>query len=253
MGAAGGYKARRAGCMQQTLVVPDPLADLARLEGVPSAVESARASIDAVLVDRGPRSVSAEVSAAALLAGAKASAELSDDPPRWRPGTTRLATEMLALSALVRVAPGQALARAHALVVSGTVPAEEVGKVSVSGAAAERLVALHHLLATPTAASGIVLGAVAHAELATMAPFGLVDDILGRAVEHLVLIATGVDPSGVVVPEAGHLAARSRYRRLLTGYASGSVTGVRDWLLHCAQALARGAEESPLATGIRWS
>jgi len=115
--------------MVQTLVVPDPLADLARLEGVPSAVAAARDAVDAVLRDRGMRVIPAEQSAGALLAGARASAALSPDPERWFAGAVRLSTELISLSGLIRVAPGQAIARAHALVARGVVPDEELGRV----------------------------------------------------------------------------------------------------------------------------
>ena len=50
--------------MVQTLVVPDPLTDLARLEGVPSGLAAARDAVDVVLTDRGLRSVSADQVAA---------------------------------------------------------------------------------------------------------------------------------------------------------------------------------------------
>ena len=45
----------------------------------------------------------------------------------------------------------------------------------------------------PTAAPAIVLGAVVHAEIATVAPFGAVSGLWPGA-EHLVLISAGVDP-----------------------------------------------------------
>ena len=235
--------------MVQTLVVRDPLADLARLEGVPSAVAAARDAVDAVLRDRGMRVIPAEQSAGALLAGARASAALSPDPERWFAGAVRLSTELISLSGLIRVAPGQAIARAHALVARGVVPDEELGRVRADAEVSERLVGLHQLLTEPTSASAVVLAAVAHAELATIAPFGSADGIVARAVEHLVLVAGGVDPRAVIVCEAGHLALRPSYESGLTGYRSGTVAGVRDWLLHCTQALTHGAEVSPAATG----
>jgi hypothetical protein len=234
--------------MVQTLVVPDPLADLARLEGVPSAVAAARDAVDAVLRDRGMRVIPAEQSASALLSGARASAALSPDPDRWLAGAVRLSTELISLSGLIRVAPGQVIARAHALVARGAVPDDELGRVRADAEVSERLVGLHQLLTEPTSASVVVLAAVAHAEVATVAPFGTADGIVACAVEHMVLVAGGVDPRAVIVCEAGHLALRPSYEAGLTAYRSGTVPGVRDWLLHCAQALTYGAEVSPAAT-----
>jgi hypothetical protein len=235
--------------MVQTLVVPDPLADLARLEGVPSAVAAARDAVDVVLRDRGMRVIPAQQSASALLAGARASAALSPDPGRWLAGAVRLSTELISLGALIRVAPGQALARAHALIGRGVLPDDELGRVRSSGEVSRRMLGLSELLTEPTAASAVVLGAVAHAEIATVAPFGSADGIVARAVEHMVLIAGGVDPRAVIVCEAGHLALRPAYEVALAAYGSGTVSGVREWLLHCTQALTYGAEVSPAAIG----
>jgi len=232
-------------------MVTDPLAVLSQLEGVPSAIVSARDAVDAVLRDRGMRTVSPEQSAAALLAGARASASLTDDPDRWLAGSVRLSTELVRLSALIRVAPNQALARAHTLPAHGQVADAELGRVRAGDGISDRLLGLATLLTETTAASALVVGAVAHAELAAVAPFGTADGVVARAVEHMVLIASGVDPSAVLVPEAGHLALRESYDSALAGYRSGSVSGVRDWLLHCARALAHGAEVSPVSGAAR--
>lgn len=103
------------------------------------------------------------------------------------------------------------------------------------------------LLTRNTEAPALVLAAVVHAEIATVAPFGSADGLLARAVERMVLISSGFDPRGVIVTEVGHLRRREDYGRLLAAYESGSVGGVRDWILHVAQAAADGAEASPLA------
>ena len=76
----------------------DPLTDLAGLEGVPSAVAAALASVDAVLRDRGLRTVTPETAAASLLRGARGNAALTVDPERWLPGAVRLAAELAELA-----------------------------------------------------------------------------------------------------------------------------------------------------------
>ncbi|MET1007405.1 MAG: oxidoreductase, partial [Propionibacteriaceae bacterium] len=229
----------------------DPLADLARLEGVPSAVVSARDAVDAVLRDRGMRAISAEQSATALLLGARASAALTDDPDRWLAGSVRLSTELITISELIRVSPGQAMARAHTLVAHGQVPDDELGRVRSEESISARMRGLNTLLTATTEAPALILAAVAHAEIATIGPFGTADTIIARAVEHLVLIASGVDPRAVIVPEAGHLELEPAYRDALVGYQSGTVAGVRDWLLHCTRALSSGAELSPAADRLK--
>lgn len=228
-------------------MVSDPLADLARLEGVPSAVGAARDAVDAVLRDRGLRRMTGQQAAAARIASARASAELTDDPERWLPGAARLSVELTALAGLIRVSPGQALARAHALVGRGQLPDEALGRVRTDEEVSRRMSTLRSVLTQPTAAPGVVVAAVAHAEVATVAPFGTADGLVARAVEHMVLVASGVDPLGVVVVEAGHLALRASYERSLAGYSADGVPGVRGWLLHCVAALAAGAEATPFA------
>jgi Fic family protein len=105
---------------------------------------------------------------------------------------------------------------------------------------------LTELLTRRTDAPALVLAAIAHAEVATAAPFGSADDLIARAVERMVLISAGFDPRGVVVTEVGHLRRRGDYRRQLQAYAGGSAAGVRDWILHVAQAAVDGAEASPI-------
>ena len=235
--------------MVQTLVVPDPLTDLARLEGVPSGLAAARAAVDVVLTDRGLRAMDAEDVASALLAGARASAQLTEDPQRSIAGAVRLSTELPTLAGVLRVAPGQALARAHTLAAFDLVPTDDLGRLRTSHEVSARMTGLAELLTTSTEAPALVLAAVAHAEVATVAPFGSADDVVARAVERMVLISSGFDPRGVIVTEVGHLQRRADYQRLLGAYASGSAVGVRDWILHVAQAAVAGAEASPIAIG----
>ena len=150
----------------------DPLADLAQLPGVPSAVAAAMAAVDVVLRDRGLRTVSEAVRDRGAAASAEASAALTDDHDRWALGALRLATELPQLASLIRTAPAQALARAHLLAARGVVPEEKLGRMSGDLAAGNRMRAVSELLTQPTAAPAVVLGAVVHAEIAVVAPFG---------------------------------------------------------------------------------
>ena len=234
----------------QTLVVPDPLTDLARLEGVPSGLAAARAAVDLVLTDRGLRSLTGDQVAAALLAGARASARLTEDPQRWAAGAIRLSTELPTLAGVLRVAPAQALARAHTLAAYGEVPDDRLGRPRESAEATSRMTGLADLLTGRIESPALVLAAIAHAEIATVAPFGSADDLVARAVERMVLISSGFDPRGVIVTELGHLRRRDDYDVLLRGYAGGTVAGVRDWILHVAQAAVDGAEGSPVAGAV---
>lgn len=227
----------------------DPLSDLARIEGVPSAIRAALDAADAVLRDRGRRPVPAETSARALLEGAKASASLDGD--QWLPGAVRLSTELIDLAGAIRRTPAQVLARAHVLVARDVVAEHELGRVRPE-ADTSRLAALTELLTSPTKESALIVAALAHAEVAAISPFGGGDGVIARAVEHMVLIEAGIDPRAVLIPEAGHAASGAAYPRGLQRYASGSVAGVRDWIVQCASALTFGAESSPLGAAKRF-
>ncbi|HEV2929615.1 MAG TPA: oxidoreductase, partial [Propionibacteriaceae bacterium] len=154
------------------------------------------------------------------------------------------------------VAPGQALARAHALVARGVVPDDQLGRVADDPVIARRMSELGELLVRPTVAPAVVLAAVVHAEIATSGAFGAASGLVARGAEHLVLVASGLDPYGVIVVEAGHAADPAGYRAGLAGYAHGGVRGVSGWIISCATAVGRGAELSPITgtgQGLRGS
>jgi hypothetical protein len=93
----------------------------------------------------------------------------------------------------------------------------------------------------------MLVAAVAHAEIADVAPFASHNGLVARAVERLVLVSRGVDSTSLVVPEAGHLVNRAAYESNLRAYRDGGPAGVHAWLLYAAEAYAAGAEASPLA------
>lgn len=217
---------------------------------------AARDAVDAVLRDRGRRRVTPAQQADALVRAARASAALGDAedvdhglPGRqgWEAGTVRLYLELVDLAGLIRVSPGQAIARAHAVLGRGVLPDDDLGRIRVDPAVADRMASLGRLLTAPTKAPVIVTAAVAHAELITVAPFLAGNGIVARAVEHMIMIDGDLDSPPVTVPELGHQQSGVNYRRALDGYRSGSVQGVRDWLLYVAAVVTRGAELSPLS------
>jgi len=236
--------------------VPDPFARLAELEGVASAMAASRDGIDALLRDRGLRRTTPELTAESLLRGAHASGVLAGSQAPLdvvRSGTgdpaaqaaVRVSAELLGLVPVLTEAPLQALARLHTLAGAGELPEEQLGRPR-SEAAAQRLADLARLLVAGTRAPALVEAAVVHPELATLEPFGARDGLVARAAERLVLVARGVDPASLVVPEAGHLRLRAAYESNLRGYREGGRAGVHAWLLYAAEAYASGAEASPL-------
>jgi hypothetical protein len=238
-------------------VADDPLARLAGLDGVASAMAAARDGIDALLRDRGLRRTTPETTAESLLRGAHASAVLegsdstldamrADGGGPMAHAAVRVTTELLGLQPTISSAPLQALARLHTLAATGVASDDDLGRPR-DAECASRLQDIGRLLARPTEAPALVVAAVVHAELATVSPFVSHNGIVARAAERLVLVARGVDRTSVLVPEAGHLALRPQFESNLVGYRDGGAAGVHAWLLYAAEAYAAGAEASPLA------
>jgi hypothetical protein len=236
--------------------VTDALSRLAGLEGVASSMAATRDGIDALLRDRGLRRTSPDETAESLLRGAHASAVLegsdstldairADGGGPMAQAAVRVSTELLSLVPTVKTSPLQAFARLHTLAGKGVVDDADLGRPR-DAASAARLRDLAATLSAPTDAPALVVAAVAHADIATAGPFVSHNGIVARAVERLLLVARGVDPTSLTVPEAGHLALRREYESNLRGYATGGASGVHAWLLYAAEAFAKGAESSPL-------
>ena len=234
----------------------DALARLAGLEGVASAMAATRDGIDALLRDRGLRRTSPDETTESLLRGAHASAALegsestldavrADGGDPVAQAAVRVSTELLSLVPTVKTSPLQAFARLHTLAAKGVEEDADLGRPRDAEAAA-RLRDLAAALSSPTEAPALVVAAVAHADIATSRPFVSHNGLVARAVERLLLVARGVDPTSLTVPEAGHLALRREYESNLRGYATGGAAGVHAWLLYAAEAFAKGAESSPL-------
>jgi hypothetical protein len=229
---------------------PDPLTWLTELEGVPSAFAATRDGIDVMLRDRGLRRSTPEQTAESLLRGAHASAVLegsvssaeevrTDSGDQIAQAAVRVSTELLAQVPVLGRAPAQVFARLHAL-TGGASPGRPV-----SPEAANRLQSLSQTL-LQTSAPALLVAALVHADLVTAAPFADHNGIVARAAERLVLVARGVDPASLVVPEAGHLVLRAEYESNLRAYRDGGTAGLHAWLLYAAEAQTKGAEASPL-------
>lgn len=227
-----------------------------RLEGVPSAFAATRDGIDSLLRDRGLRRSDPQTTAESLLLGASATAALEGsgyDIETLRAGggdptalaAVRLSTELLGLVPVWGRAPLQAVARIHALLGAGRVDPGDVGR-PVNPDGARRLHALAQRVVGPTDAPALVVAALVHAEIAAAEAFCSDNAMVARAAERLVLVARGVDPASVTVPESGHAQAPEAYAEARAAYAAGGDAGTRQWLNYAAQAFARGAEVAPL-------
>ena len=153
---------------------------------------------------------------------------------------------LLALVPVVARSPLQAMARLHTMAAAGLVSDDALGRPRAEGGVVARLHALSALLLAATSAPAIAVAGVAHAEMMAAAPFEMANGLVARALERLILVARGVDPTSMVVPEQGHLFLAASYGSALAGYASGEVSGRQAWLMHVAAAVTRGVEASPL-------
>ena len=141
-------------------------------------------------------------------------------------------------------APLQALARLHALAAADLIDVERLGRPRQDPEVSARLDLVTRLVTGASSAPAPILAAVAHGELLALAPFGVGDGIIARAVSRLVTMATGLDPHGLGVPEVYWMRRADEYRSAAAGFASGSPEAVGGWLLLCCRALEDGAREA---------
>ncbi len=108
---------------------------------------------------------------------------------------------------------------------------------------AARLTLLADLIAEPLPPQvpALVLAAVAHGELLALRPFDRGNGPVARAVFRHLLTAGGVDPVGVVVPEARWAGEPNVYLAAAAGFATGTAEGLAHWLRYCAQSVVSGA------------
>jgi hypothetical protein len=245
----------------------DPLLVLADEPASAAALDAARGEIDALLWHRDVRGAAAEVAAASIERGGRDSAAIDgadvvvvDASPMGRvlEAALRLTAAVPSQVDVFSAAPLQAFAHLHALTAHGFAAPDDLGRPRQSdqaddplsvgplppaAAAADRLAALADLLTAPTAAPALVVAAIAHAEIGVVRPFTWGSGLLSRAVVRLVLASRGVDPSLFSIPERGMLElGRPAYVRALRAYASGTPTGVSDFVVWNCTAIALGAQ-----------
>jgi hypothetical protein len=233
--------------------VSDPLMPLLELDGVAAAVKSAQDAVFAVHRHRanlrGGSATAAEASVRAARASAAidgADPEIPADASVTDPklaGALRVAEALESLLPTWRRAPGQALARIHVLAAADLVDNQDaLGRPG--GGTGARLELLAQLVTGATSVPGLVLTAVVHGELLALRPFGSADGVVARAAARLTLIATGVDPKALTVPEVACLRQAKRYGEVAAAFASGEPAGVREWLLFTCEAVEKGAKEA---------
>jgi hypothetical protein len=137
-------------------------------------------------------------------------------------------------------APGQVLARVHAGAAAGLVAPDLLGRPRPG--AGDEVRALVDLLSAPASPSlpAAVRAGDAHAAVVGHDLFPPVSGPVGRAVARGVLVAAGLDPLGVALPEQACADDPAGYRLALRGGAAGE-EGRRAWLSWWCAALVAGA------------
>lgn len=240
-----------------TSTATDPLLPLLDLPGVTGAVAAARDAVADVHRHPANRTGWPATAAEASVRAARASAAIdggSTDIPATGSvadpvlaGALRVAESVGLLLGTWERAPLQALARLHVLAAADLVGADRddlLGRPRTGPGVSARLELLAHLVAGGTSVPAPVLAAVVHGELLTLAPFDTADGIVARAAARLTLIATGLDPKGLVVPEVAFLRAGPRYRSLADGFGTGAADAVGAWLVFCCESISAGAREA---------
>jgi len=139
--------------------------------------------------------------------------------------------------------PGQVLARLHTLAAAdliGRGSTDTLGRPRPEAVA--RVEALVRLLAGGTQAPGLVLAAVADAEVMTTDAFVPGAGVVARALARAVVVGTGLDPLGVTIPERAGLVDRAGRDEALSGWTSRTAEGVEAWVVWWGRAVVTGAE-----------
>lgn len=182
-------------------------------------------------------------------------------------GAIAATAESERVATIVRTAPLQALARLHVAAASPLVGSERpelLGRPRIAGEecsefvdlgpapdAAEvsrRLSQLADLVVAASTATNripaVVVSSVVHGEVIAIRPFVHGNGLVARALERALVQALGLDPTGVAVPEAGHVANGTvTYTGSSAAYGKGTAAGVGLWLGQAADALLKGVDE----------
>jgi hypothetical protein len=237
--------------------VTDPLAPLTELPGVAEACDEAREALGRAHRHRVNLRGWPATAAESAVRGARASSVLDGGSLTMREedatdpvlaGALRVAEALeggaTALVGVWQRAPMQAIARLHALAAADLTEDDRLGRPRPDADVGRRLELLRDVVTGGTRVPAPVLAAVAHGELLTLAPFGVADGVVARAVSRLISIASGLDPHGLGVPEVYWMRQSGDYRAAARGFQSGTPDGLTAWILTSCTAFHAGAREA---------
>lgn len=198
------------------------------------------------------------------MSGARAWPDDADPGLRVVRGAVGVTAESERVVALVLTAPLQVLARLHVAAASCLVSGDRLGRPRTDtdrcdefidlgpppppSVVSLRLANLADLITTLSSGLGrppaVVVSSIVHAEIVSIRPFAAGNGLVARAMERVLVQALGLDPTGVAVPEAGHVTGGGpAYLGALTAYGQGTAAGVGLWLQQAADAVVAGAGE----------
>lgn len=104
---------------------------------------------------------------------------------------------------------------------------------------------------TESKAPAVLVAAIAHAEIAVVAPFTKGSQMIARTTSRLVLQSKNVDQLKLVMPEYGfYKLGRNSYAKALKAYLSGNLAGMTEWIEFHSQALVIGANSTEILQSI---
>ncbi len=252
----------------------DQLSNLLKVERINDAISAALKSVDELNWNRSVRNnkdlvpLARRISgyASAALEGASMPADPRQDPDNSPMG--KLSNSALGLTAEIDFhlttftkTPLQTWARLHSFIDDS----ESRGRPRTNNEVADplhigsplpheliedRLAGLVDLVTSSTAPA-LLSAAIAHAELATIAPFNVGSQLIARATSRLVLQSKNVDQLKLVMPEYGfYKIGRNSYAKGLIAYQSGTIDGVAEWVELHSQAVVIGASSVDLVTEL---
>ena len=191
---------------------------------------------------------------------ARGAEPLPDDPVgRVAHGALRAVAETEHLGQNWQATSAQAMARLHLAAATGVLDEGDLGRprrpdeppregaadlpAPMGAALRARIQATADLLGAAPSAPALLVAALVHAEVLTARPFVACNGVVARSLARAVVVTRGLDPAGVAVWEAGHLASGPTYQAALAGYASGDPDGLALWLRTAAKAIVDGAAE----------
>ena len=252
----------------------DPLSNLLKIESINNSITLALKSIDELNWNRSVRNNKDLIPLARRISGyASASLEGANMPtdPRQEPDESpmgKLSNAALGITAEVDFqlatflkTPLQTWARLHSFVEDGELRGrprtnnEVIDPLHLGSPLPHELIEsrMNNLveLITTSSAPALLVAAIAHAELATIAPFNKGSQLIARATTRIILQSRNVDQLKLVMPEYGfYKLGRNSYAKALIAYQAGSIEGVSKWVELHSQALVIGSTSSNLVTEL---